>query len=63
MTKSVEQLLKSFEQLPEAEKRELAAEIIKRSLALDLPELSDESLILAADQIFLQLDREESIHD
>ena len=63
MTKSVEQLLKSFEQLPEAEKRELAAEIIKRSLALDLPELSDESLILAADQIFLQLDKEESIHD
>jgi len=62
MTKSVEQLLKSFEQLPEAEKRELAAEIIKRSLALDLPELSDESLILAADQIFLQLDKEESIH-
>ena len=63
MTKSVEQLLKSFEQLPEAEKRELAAEIIKRSLALDLPELSDESLILAADQIFLQLDKEASIHD
>jgi len=63
MTKSVEQLLKSFEQLPEAEKRELASEIIKRSLALDLPELSDESLILAADQIFLQLDKEESIHD
>ena len=63
MTKSVEQLLKSFEQLPEAEKRELAAEIIKRSLAMDLPELSDESLILAADQIFLQLDKEESIHD
>ena len=63
MTKSVEQLLKSFEQLPEAGKRELASEIIKRSLALDLPELSDESLILAADQIFLQLDKEESIHD
>jgi len=63
MTKSVEQLLKSFEELPEAEKRELASEIIKRSLALDLPELSDESLILAADQIFLQLDKEESIHD
>ena len=63
MTRSVEELLNSFEQLPEAEKRELASEIIKRSLALDLPELSDESLILAADQIFLQLDKEESIHD
>ncbi len=63
MTKSVEQLLKSFEQLPEAEKRELASEIIKRSLGLDLPELSDESLIVTADQIFLQLDKEESIHE
>lgn len=63
MTKSVEQLLKSFEQLPEAEKRELAFEIIKRSLTLDLPELSDETLLLTADQTFLQLDKEESIHE
>lgn len=63
MTKSVEQLLKSFEQLPEAEKRELASEIIKRSLRLDLPELSDETLLLTADQTFLQLDKEESIHE
>lgn len=60
MTKSVEQLLKSFDQLPEAEKRELASEIIKRSLELDLPELSDEALLAAADQTFLQLDKEES---
>jgi hypothetical protein len=48
--------------LPEAEKRGLASEIIKRSLHLDLPELADESLLAAADQIFLQLDKEESIH-
>jgi len=60
MTKSVEQLLKSFEQLPEAEKRELASEIIKRSLELELPELSDETLLLAAEQTFLHLDKEES---
>ena len=63
MTKSVEQLLKSFEQLPEAEKRELASEIIKRSLTLDLPELSDDTLLLAADETFLQLDKEESVHE
>ena len=63
MTKSVEQLLKSFEQLSEAEKRELASEIIKRSLTLELPELLDESLLLAADQTFLRLDKEESIHE
>jgi hypothetical protein len=63
MTKSVEELLNSFEKLPEVEKRELASEIIRRSLTLDLPELSDESLIGAADDILLQLDKEESIHE
>ena len=63
MTKSVEQLLESFEQLPETEKRELASEIIKRSLTLDLPELTDEMLLFAADQTFLQLHKEESVHE
>ncbi len=63
MTKSVEELLKSFEQLPEVEKRELASEIIKRALTLDLPELTEESLLAAADQIFLQLDKEESLDE
>src|SRR3989442_5195056 len=63
MTRSVEELLNSFEKLPEAEKRELASEIIKRSLTLDLPELSDDSLLAAADQVFLQLDKEETIDE
>jgi hypothetical protein len=63
MTKSVEQILKSFEQLPEAEKREVASEIIKRSLTLDLPELTADTLLVAADQTFLRLDKEESIHE
>ena len=63
MKKLVEELLNSFEKLPEAEKRELASEIIKRSLAFDLPQLLDDALILAADQVFLQLDKNESIHE
>ena len=66
MTRSVEELLNSFEKLPEAQKRELASEIIKRSLAFDLPQLSDDSLLFAADQVFLQLDKldkDESIHE
>jgi hypothetical protein len=36
---------------------------VKRSLSLDLPELTDESLIVVADQVFLQLDKEESLHE
>ena len=63
MTRSVEELLNSFEKLPEAEKRELVSEIIKRSRSLDLPQLSDNSLIVAADEVFLQLDKDESIHE
>jgi len=63
MKKLVEELLNSFEKLPEAEKRELASEIIKRLLAFDLAQLSDDALILAADQVFLQLDKDESIHE
>ena len=63
MTKSVEELLNSFERLPEAEKRELASEIIKRSLAFELPELSEDSLLVSADQVFLQLDKDELNHE
>ena len=63
MTRSVEELLNSFEELPEEEKRVLASEIIKRSLTLDLPELGDDSLLKAADKMFLQLDNEETIHE
>ena len=37
--------------------------IIKRSLTLDLPELSDDTLLLAADETFLRLDKEESVHE
>ena len=61
MTKSVEQLVKSFELLPDEEKQQAALEIIRRSLSLDLPELSDDSFVLAAEQTFLQLDKEKSL--
>lgn len=63
MTKSVEQLVKSFELLPDEEKQQAALEIIRRSLSLDLPVLSDDSFVLAAEQTFLQLDKEESLHE
>ncbi len=63
MTKSVEQLVKSFELLPDEEKQQAALEIIRRSLSLNLPVLSDDSFVLAAEQTFLQLDKEESLHE
>ena len=60
MTKSVEALLESFERLPQEAKCEAAAEILRRSVSFELPTLADESLLQVADEVFLNLDREES---
>ena len=59
MATIVEELLHSFELLPEAEKRELAAEILRRSLRFESPPLSDEDLVRNAEDLFLELDRRE----
>lgn len=63
MTSSVQQLLQSFDLLPEAEQRELAWEILRRTVNFDLPPLSDEELVLSAEDLFLELDRREAQQD
>lgn len=55
-----QQLLSSFEQLPESEKQQVAAEILRRTLKSEQPSLSDEELILNAEAVFLSLDAEEA---
>ena len=60
MSVSSQELLESFDRLPEAEKREVASGIIRRSVAFDLPPLTDEELVINAEQVFLELDRRES---
>ncbi len=62
MKKSVETLLESFERLPEDEKREAAGEILKRSAKFELTPLDDDALLNAADNLFLELDKDESKH-
>jgi hypothetical protein len=62
MKKSVETLLESFERLPQDAKIEAASEILKRSMKLDLPPLTEEFLLQIADSVFVQLDEEESQH-
>ena len=56
MASSVQQLLHSFDLLPEAEQRELAREILRRTVNFDLPSRSDEELVLSAEALFLDLD-------
>jgi hypothetical protein len=60
MNKSVETLLESFERLPNDAKIEAASEILKRSVNLDLPPLTEAVLLQTADDIFAKLDEEES---
>jgi len=60
MSTTVKQLLDKFDHLPDTEKREVAAEIMRRTVKLDLPPLTDEDLVMNAEDLFLELDQRES---
>jgi hypothetical protein len=60
MTATVENLLLSFEQLTEPEKRDLAIEVVRRTDIFGSPDLSDEEQTLLAEDLFLALDGEEA---
>jgi hypothetical protein len=55
-----QQLLDSFERLPEVEKQQVAVEILRRTLNVEVPPLSNETLVLSAEAVFLSLDEYES---
>jgi hypothetical protein len=58
MTKAVQALLNSFDALSEAERHEAAVELLRR---VDYPPvLPDEALVLAADEVFRELDEREA---
>jgi len=60
MNIAAQQLLNSFEQLPDSEKQQVATEILRWTLIQAIPELSDEALILNAEALFLNLDEFEA---
>ena len=60
MTTTAENIIKTFDKLPVTEQRRVAAEILKRTAALHLPPLTDEELVLNAEEIFLELDQREA---
>jgi hypothetical protein len=57
MTTAVRTLLESFDALTDAEREEVAVEILRR-VPLSKGELSDEALVEAADALFCLLDAE-----
>jgi hypothetical protein len=60
MGTSAQNIIESFDELPESEKQEVASVILRRTINFDMPALSDEELILSAEELFLELDRREA---
>jgi hypothetical protein len=63
MTPVVQDFLTTFDRLTDSERLDLASEIFKRTAYLDFPQLSDEELVLNAEEIFLQLDQDEAAYE
>ncbi|RUR72981.1 hypothetical protein ACF3DV_12500 [Chlorogloeopsis fritschii PCC 9212] len=63
MTTVVQEFLNTFDCLPDSERLEIALEILKRVMNLDFPPLSNEDLVLNAEAIFLELDKQESDYE
>jgi hypothetical protein len=61
MSTAVQNILDSIEQLSEPEKLELISEIMRRTVSLNVPPLTDEELVLIAEEGFLELDKRESL--
>ena len=60
MTTDVKEILNTFDLLPDNDKKDLASEILRRTVHFDFPLLTDEELIQSAEKLFLDLDRRES---
>ena len=60
MTEAARKLLQSLDLLSEAERHEVFREILRRAGLGQYEAPSDEDLVAAADELFLELDRSES---
>jgi hypothetical protein len=60
MSEVVQALIASFDALSEAQQHEAAVEILRRSLPSGEAEMSDDALVLAAEELFLDLDAREA---
>lgn len=60
MSATAETILELFDELPEGQKQEVASAILRRTLRLDLPPLTDDDLVAQADELFRKLDAREA---
>lgn len=63
MTALVQELLNTFDRLTDSERLMLVLEILKRTVYLDFPPLSDEDLVLNAEELFRELDVQEAAYE
>ena len=63
MTTLTQELLDTFDRLTDSEQLDLVLEILKRTVYLDFPPLSDEDLALNAEECFLELDKQEARYE
>jgi hypothetical protein len=60
MTNAVQALLKAFDALSDEEKHAAAAEVLRRSPQFASTDLSEETFVAVAEQLFLDLDSREA---
>jgi hypothetical protein len=60
MTGAVQDLLNTFDALTASEKYEAASQVLRRVVEGESGEIPDEALVAAAEQVFLDLDAQES---
>ncbi len=56
----VNEILDTFDRLTDAERLDVIAEPLKRTSDLDFPPLSDDDLVLNAEDVFLALDEQKT---
>ncbi len=58
MSRPAEKIIESFDALSDAEKREVIAVLLRKTATLE--PMTDDELLAAADQVFLDLDHHEA---
>ncbi len=59
VTAAVRKLLDTLDEMSDTEKQEVTAEVLRRAHHLLSPELPEEALVAAAEELFLDLDKRE----
>ena len=60
MTAAGKHILEDFESLPDTEKREVLANLLRISREIEYPAIGDEELTASADAIFVEYDHREA---